>query len=120
MISTFLSAASPFGLFMVLAFAAAWFAFRSEYKRKETEGLIGPFVRKIRSLTPVWGLALGFAAGAKLVYWGAHRGVYIGTPQDVVFSWRGSWVGGAAGGLGRLVADAAALAADAGAVDSSL
>jgi phosphatidylglycerol---prolipoprotein diacylglyceryl transferase len=105
MISTFHSAASPFGLFMVLAFAAAYYTFRSEYKRKEAEGLIGPFMRRVRSLPPVLGLALGFVAGAKLVYWWTHRGIYIGTPlyigtpQDVVFSWRGSWIGGIAGGL---------------------
>jgi len=108
MISRFFNGASPFGLFMLLAFAAAYFAFRSEYKRKEAEGLIGPFMRRVRSLPPVLGLALGFVVGAKLVYlvlwwghhyWGAHRGLYIGTLQDMVFSLRGNWVGGAVGGL---------------------
>jgi phosphatidylglycerol---prolipoprotein diacylglyceryl transferase len=102
MISRFFSDASPFGLFMLLAFAAAYFAFRSEYKRKEAEGLIGPFMRRVRSLPPVLGLVLGFVVGAKLWYllfWLEHHGVYFGTPQDIVFSWRGNWVGGAVGGL---------------------
>jgi phosphatidylglycerol:prolipoprotein diacylglycerol transferase len=33
---------SSFGLFMLLAFTGAYFAFRSEYRRKEAEGLIRP------------------------------------------------------------------------------
>jgi len=41
---------TPFGFFLVLAFAAAWYAFRSEYKRKEAEGLIHPFTRSRSSL----------------------------------------------------------------------
>src|SRR5882757_4866825 len=32
-----------FGFFMMLSFAGAWWVFRSEYKRKEAEGLIYPF-----------------------------------------------------------------------------
>ena len=90
---------SIFGVFMVLAFAAAYGAFRAEYKRKEAEGLIAAFMRTSRSLPPLAGGILGFAAGAKLVYWWAHRGVYIGTAQDFVFSLQGSWIGGAVAGI---------------------
>jgi phosphatidylglycerol:prolipoprotein diacylglycerol transferase len=43
---------TAFGLFLVLAFAAAYFTFRAEYKRKETEGLIHPFTRTIGSTHP--------------------------------------------------------------------
>ena len=82
-----------FGLFMVLGFAAAYFIFRAEYRRKESEGLIQPFLRTPRSL-PVWGGAVlgGFVVG-KLLYYFQHRGIYIGTPQDFLFSWRGSLIG---------------------------
>jgi phosphatidylglycerol:prolipoprotein diacylglycerol transferase len=90
---------SIFGFFMLLAFAAAYFAFRSEYKRKEAEGLIHPFTRTTRCLPPLAGGILGFVVGGKLFYWWSHRGIYIGTMQDFVFSLQGSWIGGGAAGI---------------------
>jgi phosphatidylglycerol:prolipoprotein diacylglycerol transferase len=36
---------------------------------------------------------IGFAAGAKLVYWWINRTFYIGSMSDFLFSFRGSWVG---------------------------
>jgi phosphatidylglycerol---prolipoprotein diacylglyceryl transferase len=87
-----------FGFFMVLAFAGAWWVFRSEYKRKEADGLIHPFVETRKSpggrlvFLGGWGLA-GFAVGAKLGYWWVNRSFYIGNMQDFLFSFRGSWVG---------------------------
>ena len=90
---------SIFGVFIVLAFASAYFVFRSEYKRKESEGLIQPFMRTVRSLPPLAGGLLGLIVGGKLLYWWSHRGVYIGTPQDFVFSLQGSWIGGGATGI---------------------
>src|SRR6266705_1491228 len=85
---------APFGFFLLLAFAGAYFAFRSEYKRKEAEGLISIFSRRVNK-TPglIWVLA-GFVIGAKLVYWWQYRAVYIGTPAEYIFSLRGSLAGG--------------------------
>jgi phosphatidylglycerol:prolipoprotein diacylglycerol transferase len=85
---------NPFGFFLLLAFAAAWFTFRLEYRRKEAEGCIHPFTGPGRIVQPlIWAL-LGFAVGAKLVYWWLHRTLYIGTPQDFIFSTRGNLVAG--------------------------
>jgi phosphatidylglycerol:prolipoprotein diacylglycerol transferase len=90
---------APFGLFLLLAFVAAYFVFRLEYRRKEAEGLIHPFIGPTRLVHPLcWGL-LGFVAGAKLVYWWLHRNLYLGTPQDFIFSSRGNLVAGIVAGL---------------------
>ena len=94
---------SSFGIFLLLAFAGAYFVFRSEYKRKEAEGLIHAFPRRVFK-TPelIWVLA-GFVIGAKFVYWWQYRAVYIGTPQEYIFSLRGSLVGGLVVGLASWV-----------------
>jgi phosphatidylglycerol:prolipoprotein diacylglycerol transferase len=90
---------TPFGLFLLLAFVAAYVVFRLEYRRKEAEGLIHPFTGPTRIVHPLcWGL-LGFVAGAKIVYWWLHRNLYLGTPPDFIFSFRGNLVAGLATGL---------------------
>jgi phosphatidylglycerol:prolipoprotein diacylglycerol transferase len=90
---------APFGLFLLLAFVAAYVVFRLEYRRKEAEGIIHPFTGPTRMVHPLcWGL-LGFVAGAKIVYWWLHRNLYLGTPQDFIFSTRGNWVAGLVAGL---------------------
>ncbi|HWK06789.1 MAG TPA: prolipoprotein diacylglyceryl transferase family protein [Puia sp.] len=108
-----------FGFFMMLAFAGAWWAFRSEYKRKEAGGLIHPFLETFTEpgkggpdgkgyffnnpsaeylFLAGCGLA-GFIAGAKTFYWWTNRSFYIGTLPDFLFSFRGSRTGGIALGL---------------------
>jgi phosphatidylglycerol:prolipoprotein diacylglycerol transferase len=90
---------APFGFFLLLAFAAAYFAFRLEYRRKEAEGYFQPFTGPAKTVHPlIWGL-LAFVAAAKLVYWWLNRTYYIGTPQDFIFSIRGNAVAGIAAGL---------------------
>src|SRR5687768_12481158 len=85
---------TPFGLFLLLGFVAAWFIFRLEYRRKEAEGIIKPFAAPAGIVHPVlWGL-FGFVGGAKLVYWWLHRNRFIGTPQDFIFSLRGNLIAG--------------------------
>jgi phosphatidylglycerol:prolipoprotein diacylglycerol transferase len=85
---------NPFGLFLLLGFVAAYLTFRFEYRRKEAEGLIHPFTGPKRIVHPgLWAL-LGFVAGAKLVYWWLNRNMYIGTPQDFIFSLRGNLIAG--------------------------
>lgn len=92
---------APFGSFLLLAFVAAYLIFRWEYRRKEAEGLLQPFTGPTRIVHPLCWALLGFVVGAKLVYWWLHRGVYLGTPQDFIFSGRGN---GAAGALAALAA----------------
>ncbi|MBO9202464.1 MULTISPECIES: prolipoprotein diacylglyceryl transferase [Niastella] len=90
---------TPFGFFLLLAFAAAYITFRMEYRHREAAGIIQSFAGPARVVHPViWGL-LGFAAGAKLVYWWLHRSLFIGTPQDFIFSTRGNWIAGLVAGL---------------------
>jgi phosphatidylglycerol:prolipoprotein diacylglycerol transferase len=86
---------SVFGLFVLLAFGFAYLAFRAEYRRKETAGVIRPFLRTERPLPPVLGGVIGWVLGAKLLYAWINRNVYIGPPADIVFSLRGNWLGGA-------------------------
>jgi phosphatidylglycerol:prolipoprotein diacylglycerol transferase len=90
---------APFGLFLLLAFVAAFFIFWLEYQRKEAEGLIHPFVGPARIVHPLCWALLGFVAGAKLVYWWLHRSLYLGTPPDFIFSGRGNLIAGLTTGL---------------------
>ena len=88
-----------FGIFLILGFAGAYLAFRSEYKRKEAEGIIHPFLKTMRNTPPLAWALLGFFIGAKLVYWWLHRSMYIGAFQDFIFSTRGNLMGGLIIGL---------------------
>jgi len=69
---------ATFGFFMVLSFAGAWWSFRSEYKRKEAEGLIGeaggivhPYQLMDRLL-----LACGITGFAGAILFSKLEGVY--------------------------------------------
>lgn len=90
---------SSFGLFLILGFIGAYLAFRSEYRRKEAEGIIHPFSKTFRSTPPLAWALLAFIIGAKLVYWWLHRTMYIGALQDFIFSTRGNLIGGLLIGL---------------------
>jgi len=102
-----------FGFFMVLSFAGAWWVFRSEYKRKEAEGVItplpdpGPIPATIPGgrllFLAFWAFA-GFVVGAKTFYWWINRSFYIGTLPDFLFSFRGSLGGGLVLGLAASLA----------------
>lgn len=95
---------STFGFFMMLSFTAAWWTFRSEYKRKEAAGLIRPFPDP--GPIPGGRLALfltSFIIGAKITYWWTNRSYYIGTLPDFLFSFRGSLIGGIAVSLATLL-----------------
>jgi phosphatidylglycerol:prolipoprotein diacylglycerol transferase len=85
---------APFGIFLLLAFVAAYFVFRLEYQRKEAEGLIHPFTGAARNAHPFLWALLGFVAGAKLFYWWQHRTLYLGTLPDFIFSARGNLIAG--------------------------
>ena len=90
---------TPFGFFLLLAFAAAYVTFRLEYRRKEEDRLIHSFAGPAHMVHPLLWALLGFCAGAKIVYWWLHRSLYLGTPQDFIFSTHGSGVVGLATGL---------------------
>ena len=93
---------------MLLSFAGAWWAFRSEYKRKEAEGLIHLLSDRGTAhaggllVLGGWGL-LGFIAGGKGWYWWTNRSYYIGTLPDFLFSLRGSLAGGTVTGLAAIL-----------------
>jgi len=90
-----------FGFFMLLSFAAAWWTFRSEYKRKEAEGIIHPLPAPRPIRPPLF--LVGFIIGAKTTYWWINRHYYIGTLPDFLFSFKGNWIGGIAAGLATLL-----------------
>jgi phosphatidylglycerol:prolipoprotein diacylglycerol transferase len=93
-----------FGFFMMLSFAAAWWTFRLEYKRKEAEGIIHPLPapRPIPGINSIALFLIGFMIGAKTIYWWTNRSYYIGTLPDFLLSFRGNWIGGIAAGLAAL------------------
>jgi phosphatidylglycerol:prolipoprotein diacylglycerol transferase len=101
-----------FGCCMMLSFAGAWWAFRSEYKRKEAERIISPLPHSgpvpVNISSPSFTLIgyglIGFIAGAKLFYWYANRRYYIGALPDFLLSFRGSPTGGIALGLATILA----------------
>jgi len=102
-----------FGFVMTLSFVAAFWIFRSEYKRKEAGGLIHPFTEPYTEMASTtggrllilsgWGI-LGFVIGAKTMYAWVNRSFYIGALPDFLFSLRGSWPGGIAVGFLALLA----------------
>jgi len=81
-----------FGFFMMLSFVAAWWTFRSEYKRKEADGIIHLLPAPDPIRIPVF--LLSFIIGFKTIYWWTNRSYYIGTLPDFLFSFRGNLIGG--------------------------
>ena len=94
-----------FGFFEMLSFVSAYLIFSSEFKRKEKEGLILPWIRESRisrfSFLPDLGVngLLGFIIGFKLVGFMVGYQAYAGKPLDFLFSLEGSISGGAIIGL---------------------
>ncbi|HEY4289612.1 MAG TPA: prolipoprotein diacylglyceryl transferase family protein, partial [Puia sp.] len=85
-----------FGFFMLLSFAGAWRTFRSEYRRKEAEGILYPFPppKPIPHLDRIALFLAAFFIGAKAIYWWINRSYYIGPLPDFLLSLRGSLTGG--------------------------
>ncbi|MFD2162833.1 prolipoprotein diacylglyceryl transferase [Paradesertivirga mongoliensis] len=89
-----------FGFFVALAFIAAYLAFSSELKRKETEGLVHPFKAKVTVGEPPSAAEvalngfLGFLIGYKLLDAVLHYMDFVNNPQEFILSTRGSLLGG--------------------------
>src|SRR5258708_17573758 len=90
-----------FGVFMMLSFAGAWWVFRSEYKRKEAEGIIHllPDPGASPGTNRIHLFLVSFIIGDKTVYWWFNRSYYIGPLPDFLLSFRGSFSGGIIVGL---------------------
>jgi len=81
-----------FGVFLVLAFAGAYWAFLVEYRRRGVgfSVVVRPWLVRL-----VFAVLAGVAV-AKLVYRVRHWGAFIGSPSDFVFSLQGDWWEGVA------------------------
>jgi phosphatidylglycerol---prolipoprotein diacylglyceryl transferase len=88
------------GLFMALAFVVTYMTYVSEFKRKEAQGLVHPFKRKVIVGEPasvaellINGL-LGFVFGYKFIGIIIDYKHFITDPKKFIFSLQGSWIAG--------------------------
>lgn len=90
-----------FGFFVALAFIGAYFAFTSEFDRKESEGLLKPFNKVITIGKPASVLELllngifGFLIGYKLGYAILNYSDFVNNPQAFILSTKGNFLAGA-------------------------
>lgn len=89
-----------FGFFVALAFFAGYTVFTKETERKEREGLILPYKRKVTIGAPastselVFNGLLGFLVGFKLVHALFNYGELVSDPQSFLLSSNGNFLGG--------------------------
>jgi phosphatidylglycerol:prolipoprotein diacylglycerol transferase len=88
------------GFFIALSFALAYLAFSAEFKRKEAQGLIHAFKRKVIIGEPasmpelVVNATLGFVFGFKIIGAILNYQSFVSDPKGFIFSTRGNvWVG---------------------------
>jgi phosphatidylglycerol:prolipoprotein diacylglycerol transferase len=93
---------NTFGVFVALAFAAAYWAFTKELKRKEALGILHPWKKTITVGEPAAPLDLafnalfGFLIGYKLVYAVINYKLFVEDAQTVLLSLKGNIFGGIA------------------------
>ena len=89
-----------FGFFVALAFYAGYTIFTKETQRKEKEGLILPYTRKVVIGEPAssselfFNGLLGFLLGFKLVYAFFNYSELVQDPQTFLLSAKGNFLGG--------------------------
>lgn len=92
-----------FGLWVAIAFIAAYWAFVQEFKRKEKLGYVHSFEKEVivgKKITPVelfWNAFFGFIIGFKIVYIAFNWAELNADPQGVLLSGKGNWPGGIIG-----------------------
>jgi len=89
-----------FGFFVAIAFMGAYWAFVQEFKRKEKLGEIHSFEKEVTVGKPISATELagngifGFILGYKLIYAALNYRALVDSPQDMILSTQGSWIGG--------------------------
>lgn len=88
-----------YGFFMAVAFWVSYLAFKSEFLRKEQQGLIHPYIKKkysgtVYNLLITFYTLLGFLVGYKTFYCLQHYNSLLRDPSNIVFSWKGNWLAG--------------------------
>jgi len=93
---------NTFGVFVALAFVAAYWAFTQELKRKEALGILKP-IKKVTTVGQPASMAslllnafFGFIVGYKLIYALLHYKQFVSDSQAVLLSGDGSIPGGLA------------------------
>lgn len=93
---------NTFGVFVALAFVAAYWAFTKELQRKEAQGLLKPTITKVVVGKPstMFELAsnafFGFVIGYKLSYALLNYKLFVSDAQTVLLSFKGNIIGGIA------------------------
>lgn len=91
---------NTFGVFVALAFVAAYWAFTQELKRKEAQGILKPFKKTVTVGTPVSTMEMvsngffGFIIGYKLIDALINYKLFVADTQSFILSARGNLLGG--------------------------
>ena len=92
-----------FGFWVAMAFISAHFIFAMELRRKESDGLMSSFMRKItigEKMKPMEYLGqglFGFVLGFKGLHAFLEYDEFVLNPPDFIFSTDGSYIGGIIG-----------------------
>lgn len=89
-----------YGFFVAIAFIVAGYLLYYELKRKEKAGLLNAQKKKILKGKPasiielIISAGVGFLLGYKILGLFKYYSFFADNPQEYLFSWTGSWIGG--------------------------